>query len=74
MLIRSTAENLKQNVPFIEMMRPLVQKHNLFDLCNLNRFKRFEDRKYFREDECGMKDETMKEDKLNEYLSNKHRQ
>lgn len=73
MLIRSTAENLKHNIPFVEMMQPLVQKFNLGDLCSLNRYKRFEDRKYFREDECGMKDETLKEDKLNEYVSNKLR-
>jgi hypothetical protein len=75
MLIRSTADNLKHTLPFIEKMVPMVKKYDLHELCQLNHFNKYQrSGKFFNQDECGVKDETMKEEKLDEFMSNKHKQ
>lgn len=58
-------------------MHQFVHHHNLGDLCQLSKFnfyQRTENKKQFSHEDGGVKDDFMKEEKLNEYLSNKNKQ
>ena len=76
LLIRSTKEGLRHVLPFLEKMHNMVKTFGLDDLVQLNKFSKWhnQDRRYgFDEKDGGVKDETMKEERLNEYLSNKQK-
>jgi hypothetical protein len=72
-LIRSTKENVSQTIPFVQLMGRFVHHYNLYDLMSLNKFQ-CKKTKYFGQDDGGVKDEHVKEEKLAEYLSNKQKQ
>lgn len=73
-LIRSTKENVRNVLPYIEQMHPFVKHYELFELAMLNKFRRQNQAKVFSEADGGAKDESLKEEKLNEYLTNLDRQ
>ena len=53
-------------------MGKFIHVYNLYDLMSLNKFQ-CKKTKYFGQDDGGVKDETIKEEKLAEYLSNKQK-
>ena len=74
MLIRSTRENVKHYLPFLEKMTPIVQANDLADLVTLNQFRTFygkPNKQYFNQDDAPVKDETTKEEQLQTLLDNR---
>ena len=73
-LIRSTVENQRHVLPFISMIPQFVQEHKLYDLSDLSKYADravYSQRRAFDSDNTGMKDESKKEDQLEQYLDNK---
>ena len=55
-------------------MVPIVREYELYELVMLNQFKQKQSSsRGFGQEDGGAKDESLKEEKLNEYLSNKHK-
>ena len=76
-LIRSTVENQRHVLPFISMIPQFVQEHKLYDLSDLSKYADravYSHRRAFDSDNTGMKDESKKEEQLEQYLDNKQKQ
>ena len=73
-LIRSTVENQRHVLPFISMIPQFVHEHKLYDLSDLSKYADravYSHRRAFDSDNTGMKDESKKEEQLEQYLDNK---